>query len=266
MSRSTVHDTAARGFSRARAEYERGRPGYPEQAVSLLADELGIGPGRTVVDLAAGTGKLTRSLVRMGADVRAVEPLAGMREQLVESVPGAAVLDGTAEALPLDDASVDVIVVAQALHWFDTAVAAAEINRVLRPDGGLGVIWNAWDESTPWVARLQELVHAYVGQTPQHATSPWQRELAATGLFTPLRERHFPHLVQGDLEALLARVSSVSYIATLDQHERQHVLAQVRELISADPQTRGRAEFGTPYVTHAAWCHPAPRAGAPSPA
>jgi ubiquinone/menaquinone biosynthesis C-methylase UbiE len=256
VSSPPIHQTAAQGFSRAGAEYERGRPGYPAEAIELLGRELGLGPGRDVVDLAAGTGKLTRMLVAMGARTLAVEPVEGMREQLRSAVPGAEVLDGTAERLPLPDQSVDAVLVAQAFHWFDAPRAAREIFRVLKPpNGGLAVVWNAWDESVPWVARLQELVHAHAGDAPRHDTSTWPQELAATGLFTPLAEQIFPHLVSGDTTALLDRVASVSYIAAMDEPDRQRVLDQVAELVASDPRTKDLPELEMPYLTHVAWCH-----------
>ncbi|HEY5316409.1 MAG TPA: methyltransferase domain-containing protein, partial [Solirubrobacteraceae bacterium] len=169
-----IHENAALGFDRAAEEYERGRPEYPAAAVDLLASELGFGAGSTIVDLAAGTGKLTRALIATGAHVVAVEPVAGMRRQLVAAVPAAEVLEGTAEAMPLAPGSADAVLVAQAFHWFDAAKAAREIHRVLRPDGGLGAIWNIWDDSVEWVARMQQLVGAHLGDTPQRSTSGWR--------------------------------------------------------------------------------------------
>lgn len=250
----SIHDTASRGFARASEEYERGRPGYPEAAVALLAAELGIGPGSTVVDLAAGTGKLTRSLPPLGARVIAIEPIAEMRAQLARAVPGVQALRGSAEALPLQDASVDAVLVAQAFHWFDAAAAAAEIARVLAPGGGLGVLRNQWDESLPWVARVQAVVHSHAGDAPRHDTSPWAERVAATGLFSAWSERSFPHVVIGDLDALLARVSSTSYISTLDEAERASVLDEVRAIVAASRAVDGRGALAMPYITHAAWC------------
>src|SRR5207248_923565 len=120
---------------------------YPPESIDVLRRELGAGPGRRVCDLAAGTGKLTRSLVASGADVVAVEPVAGMRDQLSEVLPDIDVLDGTAEAIPLPDDSVDVVTVAQAFHWFKFDEALAEIRRVLRPaTGGLAILFNQRDE------------------------------------------------------------------------------------------------------------------------
>lgn len=249
-----IHQQAAAGFGRAGADYERGRPGYPEAAVAVLARELGIGPGRVVLDLAAGTGKLTRALSGSGAELIAVEPVLGMREQLVRAVPGARALDGTAERIPLEAGTIDAVLVAQAFHWFDAAAAGAEIHRVLRPGGGLGVTWNSWDESVPWVKRTQALVHEHVNDAPQQRTSPWPKRLAKTGLFTALEQRTFPNVVHGDLDTLLARVASVSYIAALGDAERERVLRAVGEVVATDPVTRGRAELAMPYTTHVTWC------------
>ena len=245
-----LHATAAAGFARAGADYERGRPGYPPAAISHLAQTLGIGAGDRVLDLGAGTGKSTRALVDTGAALIAVEPVAGMREQLARATPGVPMLEGTAERIPLADAELDAVVVAQAFHWFDAAAAAAEIHRVLRPAGGLGVIWNAWDEDVGWVARVQALVHEHVAGAPQHATSRWPQELAATGLFTPLTEEAFAHLVPGDPDTLLARVASVSYVSALADADRSRVLDAVAKVVAHDPETAGRDHIAMPYTTH----------------
>ena len=251
---SGVHFAAATGFGRAGSDYERGRPGYPDAAVTTMGRELGIGPGRTVLDLAAGTGKLTRSLTRFGARLVAVEPVAGMREQLVGSVPDVEALDGTAERIPLSDGEADTVVVAQAFHWFDAVRACAEIHRVLRPDGGLGVIWNSWDESVPWVADVQAIVHEHAGGVPRQASSDWQRKLAATGLFTPPVEGEFPNVMRGDLEVLLARVASTSYIAALDPAELEAVCRRVRAVVAAMRPALRNEEFEMPYLTRLLCC------------
>ncbi|HEX8802631.1 MAG TPA: class I SAM-dependent methyltransferase, partial [Acidimicrobiales bacterium] len=145
---------AALGFDANAGDYERGRPSYPAEAVALVVGRGGIGPGRRVLDLAAGTGKMTRLLLPTGADVVAVEPVAGMRaalERLAAASPGLEVLDGTAENLPLPDGSVDAVTVAQAFHWFDPPVALAEMRRVLRPGGHLFLVWNVRDREHDWV-------------------------------------------------------------------------------------------------------------------
>jgi ubiquinone/menaquinone biosynthesis C-methylase UbiE len=249
-----INHVAARGFERAGQEYERGRPGYPPEAIALLVHELGLGPERTIVDLAAGTGKLTRALVGTGARLIAVEPVAGMRAQLVAAVPQAEALEGTAEAIPVPDDGADTVLVAQAFHWFDAPRAAREIYRVLVPGGGLGVIWNEWDESVDWVGQMQEMVHAYAGDAPRAATTRWPEQLAASGLFGALFERAFLHVVTGDLDALSARVSSVSYISALEDDEREHFLQTVRALVATHPQTRGLDRLPMPYTARVAWC------------
>ena len=142
---SSLHPTAEAGFTAAAEVYERARPGYPDEAVAWVAERLGIGPGRDVLDLAAGTGKLTRQLVPLGACIVAVEPIDAMRAQLERVVPGVEAVAGTAEAIPLPDASVDAVTCAQAAHWFRADEAAREIRRVLRPGGGLALLWNVRD-------------------------------------------------------------------------------------------------------------------------
>jgi SAM-dependent methyltransferase len=244
-----VHRSAAVGFERAGADYECGRPGYPEVAVAWLAEKLGLAPGRVALDLAAGTGKLTRALAATGAELVAVEPVAGMRRALTAALPSVRVLEGTAEAIPLDGSSVDAVLVAQAFHWFNASAAAAEIHRVLRAGGGLGVIWNSWDESVPWVERVQRVVHEHVGGAPQQRSSPWEAELAETGRFEPLERAEFPNLVRGGVDVLRARVASVSYISALPEPERERVLDQVSAIVDADPAVAGRDEFEMPYTT-----------------
>ena len=153
-----VNEVAASGFGAGAEAYEQGRPSYPPDLVAWLVDRLGLGPGRRLADVAAGTGKLTRLLVPSGAEVVAVEPVAAMRTQLEAACPEVEVLDGTAEALPLGDGSVDAITVAQAFHWFEPAAALAEAARVLRPGGGLAVTFNERDTRESWVAELSRLI------------------------------------------------------------------------------------------------------------
>lgn len=249
----SLHPAAATGFGRAGAAYERGRPGYPTAALQHLTATLDLRPGRTLLDLAAGTGKLTRLLLGTGAHVIAVEPVAGMRAQLTASVPELEVHDGTAEAIPLADGSCDAVTVAQAFHWFDAPAAAAEIHRVLAPDGRLAVIWNAWDEAVAWVAEVMTIVHAHARGAPQQQTSPWPDEVSATGRFGELHETTFVNVVHGDRDTLLARVLSISYIAALDQSGREQVAREVRAVADTHPQTAGRAILAMPYTTHVVW-------------
>ena len=146
---SEIHPTAAAGFSAARRSTSGHGPGYPDEAVAWVAERLGIGPGRDVLDLAAGTGKLTRQLVPLGARIVAVEPIDAMRAELERAVPAVEALAGTAEAIPLPDGSVDAVTCAQAFHWFRADEAVREIRRVLRPGGGLALLWNGRDLDDP---------------------------------------------------------------------------------------------------------------------
>jgi ubiquinone/menaquinone biosynthesis C-methylase UbiE len=247
-----INETAARGFARDPGVYERGRPGFAPEAIERLATELHIEPGRVVVDLAAGTGKLTREIVRFGAQLVAVEPLPEMRRMFSAAVPGVDVLAGTAEAIPLDDRSVDTVLVAQAFHWFDAPLAAREIHRILVPGGGLGIVANVFDESVTWVARVQEQVRAHIGDAPRHDTSPWRDELARTRLFSPLHALEASHVVRGDLDVLAARVASISYISTLEDDKREDLQTRVRA-IGAEALVGG-ATLEMPYVTRIWWC------------
>ena len=147
MAEEHIPEAAAQGFGQGAEAYESARPSYPPDAVGEIARVCALGPGRRVLDLAAGTGKLTRLLVPAGAEVVAVEPVAAMREVLGSVLPGVEALDGTAESIPLPDASVDAVTVAQAFHWFDAPVARAEIARVLGGGGARVLVWDTRDRS-----------------------------------------------------------------------------------------------------------------------
>jgi SAM-dependent methyltransferase len=217
-----LHEVAATGYARGAEDYERGRSGYPQEAV----DWLDLRAGRTVVDLAAGTGKFTRLLVPTGARVIAVEPVAEMRALIRGPVE---VLDGTAEAMPLQDSSVDVVTVAQAFHWFDPEPALAEIRRVLRPGGTLALVWNRRIDEDPLNKAIREITEPYRGDAPDRRDAPWR------ALLEPSEEREFdnPHLVEAGM--LGERVASISFISALPDEERQRVVAAAEEL------ARGRA-------------------------
>ena len=251
---SAIPEEAARGFQRGAADYERGRPGYPEAAIALLGQELDVGPGRVAVDLAAGTGKLTRALLALGAELVAIEPVTGMREQLQRVVPGVTVLDGTAERMPLDDGSVNAVFVAQAFHWFDVPAAAAEIHRVLAPDGGLGVVRNEWDETVDWIVQLRALTAQYSGRRERDRSDEWREVLGATGLFSPISEEVFPNPVRVDRDTLRARIASLSFVALLDDAPREHLLDDVSEMVADRGLVAADGLVDTPYRTHVSWC------------
>jgi SAM-dependent methyltransferase len=249
-----IHEAAARGFARAADAYEHGRPGYPPAAVEHLCEALGIGPGRAVLDLAAGTGKLTRLLVPSGAELVAVEPVDEMREALARALPEATALAGTAEDLPLAGGSVDAVVVGSAFHWFHGDEALAEIHRVLRPGGRLGLLWNVREESVAWVAELTAIMEPHRGSAPRYRSGAWKEAFRRTAVFSSLHCAEFRHVHRLEPEAVAARVASVSFVAALPERDRAAVLADARALLERDPATRGREVVELPYRTDVYWC------------
>ncbi|WP_084725759.1 class I SAM-dependent methyltransferase [Streptacidiphilus melanogenes] len=240
----------ANSFGAAAAAYERGRPEYPAAALDWLlatAPEGRTVAPRDVVDLGAGTGKLTRALCARGLGVSAVEPSEGMREQLARAVPDARVLAGSAEAIPLADASADVVLAAQAWHWVDTAVAVPEAARVLRPGGTLGMLWNIRDEREDWVAALGRLLN------PEGARTTGGEGVEGLadhpGLFGPVErfDVEWRHTLTGD--QLVDLVASRSYVITMAAAERETLLAEVRSLFDHHPTLSGRTHVELPYLT-----------------
>jgi SAM-dependent methyltransferase len=250
----------AKGFDRNAAQYERARPSYPAEAVAHIVGHGGIGPGRRVLDLAAGTGKLTRLLVPTGAGVVAVEPVAGMRDQLGAAVPGIEVRDGTAEDLPLPDGDVDAVTVAQAFHWFDPPVALAEIRRVLRTGGHLFLVWNTRDRGVHWVRQFGDLLVDGDSGLPRPYDSYYDVDYAAlvaeagAGAFGPVERWAHRWEQPFDEDLLVDRAASVSVVGVLPDDERAAVLDQVRELARTHPDLAGKAWFGFPYETHVWRC------------
>jgi SAM-dependent methyltransferase len=222
-----VHEIAARGFTEGAEAYERGRPGYPAEAIDWLMDTLGLGSGAKVIDLAAGTGKLSAALQAAGAEVTAVEPLARMRA-LIE--PPIRAVEGAAEDIPLPDGSADAVTVAQAFHWFDGERALAEIHRVLRPGGSLALVWNVRLLDDPGQAAIEELIAPFTGQIPRHRSGEWRRPFEDTTLFGSFEERSFPNEQRVDGDRLVDRVASTSAIAALDPVRRRDLLEKVRAL------------------------------------
>jgi SAM-dependent methyltransferase len=208
-----------------------------------------LGPGSRVCDLAAGTGKLTRLLVGTGADVVAVEPVDGMRAQLSEVLPEIEVLDGTAEAIPLDDASVDAVTVAQAFHWFKYDVALAEIKRVLRPGGGLAILFNRRDERVDWVRQWSDEIEWHGRRISEYDSIDWSSLLHGAG-YTDLGEEQVEWVQTINRDLLAARVRSVSYIAEKPAGEQQEYVNRVLALTEGFDDT-----FPLPYVTMVWFAH-----------
>ena len=245
-----VHPVAGQGFGRAAEHYERGRP----DAVALLVSELGLGAGRVVADVAAGTGKLTRLLAPSGARVVAVEPLAEMAAVLRRVVAGVPVARGVAERLPLREGSIDAVVVAEAFHWFEVGVALAEVRRVLRPGGGLAMLWNqAGAEPAPWqmelgvlLAGMREPDLPFVGSHSR----PWPDDVAAAGGFTGLAHRSFPHEQVVEAEDVVAGALSTSWVAVRPEDERRRFADEVRRMLAGHG-----SPLVVPWRTEVHWCH-----------
>jgi SAM-dependent methyltransferase len=244
-----VHDIAARGFASAAEAYERARPDYPAEAVDRLIQELEMTRAATVLDLAAGTGKLATALVPTGARLVGVEPVEPMRTRCQAALGDAGwVVGGVAEAIPFRDGTFDAVVVAQAFHWFDGPAALGEIHRVLKPAGRLGLLFNMRDESEPWVRRMTELIRPHERGAPQERTGEWRQAFVTTDHFGTLHQLRFQHRQVLDRQGLVDRVASISYIATLPDVEREVVLADARRL--ADDLGD---EIVLPYVTELHW-------------
>ncbi len=229
-----------RSFGAVADVYAATRPEYPPDAVAWVAGQA----CRRLLDLGAGTGKLTAGLAANGKQVTAVEPLIDMLQRM--PVAGAWRVAGAAERIPLANQSMDAVYAAQAFHWFRTDEAIAEIARVLRPGGRLGLLWNLVDVSVSWAAQLAGILHERVPA----ATTVGSKKPFDSKLFTGLEFRRFAHPGQLlDLPTLLDLVRSRSYIATLDAHDHAAVLEQVTRLVREHPDLHGRSEFALPYFT-----------------
>jgi ubiquinone/menaquinone biosynthesis C-methylase UbiE len=251
----------ASAFDDAAQEYERGRPGFPSEAIESLIRELHLDRRSVVVDLAAGTGKLTRDLTRRSDEVIAIEPLVAMREQLARAVPAARALDGTAERMPLADACADAVFVAQAFHWFDGRRALDEIARVLRPGGGLALLWNTtpWERREgPWFSRLDDLLEdsrADLSVMRRHGSGRWREAFDDEPRFAPLAKATFDNAQRMSRENFLANLASRSYVAQLAHEERQVLLGDVSDLLRSPGAPLEAGRVVVPMQTDVYWTH-----------
>ena len=244
----SVHDIVARAWDSKRAElYERVRPGYPQAAVAFLVERFEIDSSMELLDLAAGTGKLTRALLTTGARVTAVEPLDGMRSVLARELPHVNVMAGTAEEIPLPDGFVDVVAVGQAFHWFDPAKAPVEIARVLKPGGGLVAIWNTRDNRVDWMAAIREMIDEARGDVPRHSDDRWRRGIEASGLFEPLELSLFEHSQELSRGEAVEVFASRSHISALPDDQRAEALARIDAVVPDDER------ITIPYTTEVYW-------------
>ncbi len=227
----SLHPLAER-FASVADHYERGRPEYAPAVVGALMAELRLRPEAAVLDLAAGTGKLTRALLAAGLDVVAVEPQDALRDLLAANIGSERVREGLAEAIPLPDGCVDAVTVADAFHWFDQKAALAEIRRVLRPGGGLAVLSTAPDWSgASWAHELGALIGGLRPHHPHFDGPPWQDAVRATGRWTSPREVRVTSIQSADPERIVDHMASVSWVAALPEDRRTDTIAQIRTLV-----------------------------------
>ena len=232
----------ARSFGAHARHYAEHRANYPADGLRW-AFGAASRPVHDVLDLAAGTGKITEGLLPLGFAVPAVEPDDDMLAELSRRFPQVKALTGTAESIPLPAGSVDAVLVGQAFHWFDKEKALDEIGRVLRPGGAVGLVWNTEDESVEWVAGLREASRTSVGhimserfRTPEHP------------LFEPFEDSAFPHSFRRTIDSLAETIGTHSWLLVIPKEEREETLARIRSYLASRPETAG-GEFDVPLLT-----------------
>lgn len=242
-----MHEVARAGFGRSAEAYDRARPDYPEEAIDWLWTALGLRRGDRVVDVGAGTGKLSRRLAERGAEVVAIEPVEAMRARLAANAwsPTVTAMDARAERLPIDDAWAGSVVSGQAFHWFANKAALGEFHRVLRTGGRLGLIWNRRRLEDPTQAAISELLEPYRGEAPRHASDAWRLPLERSPLFAEVETHEVGFVQVLDRAGLVDRVGSTSFVAALDHEPREALLARVASLVDASGVAR------LPYLSEA---------------
>ena len=239
-------------FGAAATEYAEHRPDYAQAAVRWALEGA---PGPRVLDLGAGTGKLTATLVALGADVVAVEPDPAMLAELRRALPAVRALRGRAEAVPLPDASVDAVVAGNAMHWFDMDAATPELARVLVPGGILAGLWNVFDDRIDWVAGLEEVAgSAAIG--PRDTFTSWRAEtpeahfpnLGSIATFGTPERAEFSHGQQRTAESLAATLATKAGMLVMPEQERAATLGRIRTFLAGRPET-ARGEFTLPMLT-----------------
>jgi SAM-dependent methyltransferase len=229
----TLHPLAAK-FAAVALAYERGRPNYSPAVAGALAAELGLRTGAPVLDLAAGTGKLSRALLAAGLDVVAVEPHEAMRKRLVTVLGAERVREGVAEDIPLEDGSMHAVTVGDGFHWFEQARALEEIRRVLHPAGGLAVLTTIPDwGAASWGHDVGTLLMELRPEHPFFDGPPWHETVEAAGGWVDRWEVRVTTSQPADTEGIVAYVASMSFVAALPDEERTARLAQVAELVEA---------------------------------
>ena len=237
------------GFESGSDIYERARPGYTDEVLSYLVERLPLDHRSHVLDLAAGTGKMTRQLRAASPHCVAVEPSPSMRAVFADSVGREAVMAGTAERIPVATRSMDAVVVAQAFHWFDNQVAVAEIARTLRPEGGLALVWNERDERDPLIAELVR-ISKWDSCQPYPVGKDFSTTIDQSGLFGPVTRRKFGWVQAVDRATFVDQVASRSYVQVLPDGERAALLDAVADLAATQDEP-----IAIPYITDVFLAH-----------
>ena len=224
-----------RGFSRGSSAYERARPDYPDEAREFLVRTFGLGPGKTVAEIGAGTGKWTRQLSKTGAEVLAVEPLAAMRRKLRAAVPGVTVLARRGEETGLPEGSVDLVTVAQAMHWLDAPRALQEFRRILRPGGGVAIVYNERREQGVRGRRLRELMDRYRPRRSwKYTNGRWKWAFQEDPSFAPLRLFRYKNRQVFDKAGMLDRYRSISFVSALPPTRQRAFFRQLGDLLDEE--------------------------------
>ncbi len=229
----TVHRAAAEGFELGVAHYRSGRPRYHDDLVDRLARLLA---DRAVLEIGAGTGVLTAQLVERGLAPVAVEPVGAMRAALVEALPQVEARSGTAEHLPVGDGTVGAVVVAQAFHWFDHGPAIDEITRVLTPGGLLATIWNVKEGDAPWYRRYMAVIDRHADDTPRHRDQAWRRAIDGDERLEPVGEWTVDNTKPVDVDGVVDRALSTSFIAALPAAAKAEVAAEIRAAVAGEAE------------------------------
>ncbi|CAF5039087.1 unnamed protein product [Rotaria sp. Silwood1] len=249
-----MNSVAAVGFQDAAEIYEQARPSYPHEVIEFLKS-LCPTP-TTIIDLGAGTGKLTRLLLTLDAqEIIAIEPVASMREKLKLIPLISRIIDGTAEHIPLEDNTIDMILCAQSFHWFANEQALTELHRVLRPNGLLVLIWNAFDyPKYKWSQEILELMDSYQPtDVPQYKSMQWKSAFENQNLFSCLQYKQFVNRQRMNREILINRFLSVSFIAALPSKEKEQFIMKMNQIIDRAEDIREQKEFDGSYYVDVYW-------------